>query len=140
MAVRGRTLGDHRLRRPVKVDSRTAPARRSLSFVRARGNAETSVRGANVRTIISAAIGGLLGFGAAALAVAAAVLLAAGVGGGILVRKRPGEARVLNYDPSDVVIKAAATGVAALLVLVVFVAVYFWLRRQENRRKRLTSN
>lgn len=140
MAVRGRTFGDHRLWRPVKVDSRTAPARRSLSFVRARGNAGTSVRGANVRSIISAVIGGLLGFGAAALAIGAVVLLAAGVGGGILVRKRPGEARVLNYDPSDVVIKAAATGAAALLVLVVFVAVYFWLRRQENRRKRLTSN
>jgi hypothetical protein len=62
------------------------------------------------------------------------VLLATGVGGGILVRERPGMGRVLNYDPSDVVLKGAAAGGAALFVLLVFVAIYFTLRRQDNRR------
>jgi hypothetical protein len=87
-----------------------------------------------MRTIFSAAIGGLMGFGAALLAIGAAVLLAAGVGGGILVRERPGTARVLNYDPSDVVLKAAATGGAAMLVLAAFVAIYVSLRRRDRRR------
>jgi hypothetical protein len=87
-----------------------------------------------MRSIISAAIGGLMGFGAALLAIGAAVLLAAGVGGGILVRERPGTARVLNYDPSDVVLKAAATGGAAMLVLVAFVAICVSLGRRDRRR------
>ncbi|HEY7032782.1 MAG TPA: hypothetical protein VH482_15670, partial [Thermomicrobiales bacterium] len=65
-----------------------------------------------MRPILSAFVGGVLGFGAALLAIGAAVLFATGVGGGILVRERPGTARVLNYDPSDVVLKAVATGVA----------------------------
>jgi hypothetical protein len=86
-----------------------------------------------MRSIFSAAIGGLMGFGAALLAIGAAVLLAAGVGGGILVRERPGTARVLNYDPSDVVLKAAATGGVAMLILVVFVAIYVSLRRRDRR-------
>lgn len=134
MAVRGRTFGDHRLRRPVKQDSRAVPARRSLSFVSGRGNAGTSLREIRVRSIISAAIGGLIGFGAALLAIGAVVLLVAGVGGGILVRERPGTARVLNYDPSDVVLKAAATGAAAMLVLIVFVAICIHLGRRDRRR------
>ncbi len=87
-----------------------------------------------MRPIFSAAIGGVMGFGAALLAIAAVVLLAAGVGGGILVRERPGSARVLNYDPSDVVLKAAATGGAALLVLVTFIAIYVYLRGRDRRR------
>jgi hypothetical protein len=92
------------------------------------------LRGIGVRSIISAAIGGVMGFGAALLAIGAAVLLAAGVGGGILVRERPGTARVLNYDPSDVVLKAAATGAAAMVVLIVFVAICIYLRRKDRRR------
>jgi hypothetical protein len=89
-----------------------------------------------VRPILSAFVGGILGFGAALLAIGAAVLLATGVGGGILVRERPGTARVLNYDPSDVVLKAVATGVASLLVFLVFVGIYWHLRRQDKQRWR----
>jgi hypothetical protein len=87
-----------------------------------------------MRSIISAAIGGLMGFGAVLLAIGAAVLLAAGVLGGILVRERPGSARVLNYDPSDVVLKAAATGGASILLLVVFVAMYVYMSSRDRRR------
>ncbi|HEY7032232.1 MAG TPA: hypothetical protein VH482_12915, partial [Thermomicrobiales bacterium] len=70
------------------------------------------------------------------LAIGAAVLFATGVGGGILVRERPGTARVLNYDPSDVVLKAVATGVASLLVFLVFVGIYWRLRRKDKQRLR----
>jgi hypothetical protein len=87
-----------------------------------------------MRSIFSTAIGGILGFGAALLAVGAGVLLIAGVGGGILVRERPGTARVLTYDPSDVVLKAVATGGAAMLVLIVFIAIYIYLGRRDRRR------
>jgi hypothetical protein len=86
-----------------------------------------------MRSIVSAAIGGVLGFGAVFLAIGAVVLLAAGVGGGILVRERPGTGRVLNYDPSAVVLRAAATGGAAIFVLVIFVATYVYLRRRDRR-------
>jgi hypothetical protein len=89
-----------------------------------------------VRSVISAIVGGILGFGAALLAIGAVVLLATGVGGGILVRERPGMARILNYDPSDVVLKAIATGVAAMIVLLVFGGIYWHLRRQDNRHRR----
>jgi hypothetical protein len=111
-------------------------ARRSLSFVDRRGNADAVVWRDEVRSIISAVVGGVLGFGAALLAIGAAVLLATGVGGGILVRERPGSARVLNYDPSDVVLKAMATGLASLLVFLVFIGWYWHLRRQDRRRPR----
>lgn len=89
-----------------------------------------------MRPILSAFVGGVLGFGAALLAIGAAVLFATGVGGGILVRERPGTARVLNYDPSDVVLKAVATGVASLLVFLVFAGIYWHLRRQDKQRWR----
>jgi|SRR5215217_3525185 len=99
-------------------------------------NVKRKAEGAVVRSILAAGIGGILGFGAALLAIGAVVLLATGVGGGILVRERPGTGRVLNYDPSDVVLRGIAMGAAALFVLLVFVAVFFLLRRQEKRRGR----
>jgi hypothetical protein len=42
----------------------------------------------------------------------------------------------LNYDPSDVVLKAVATGVASLLVFLVFVGIYWRLRRKDKQRLR----
>jgi hypothetical protein len=89
-----------------------------------------------MRSIVAAGIGGLLGFCAALLAIGAVVLLATGIGGGILVRERPGTGRVLNYDPSDVVLRGIATEAAAFFVLLVFVTIFFVLRRQEKRRAR----
>jgi hypothetical protein len=87
-----------------------------------------------MKALVSAAIGAALGFAGTLLAIGSAVLLAAGIGGGILVRQRPGTVRVLNFDPSDVVIRAVAVGAAALGVGLVFVGVYLNLRRQERRR------
>ncbi|MEA2583318.1 MAG: hypothetical protein QOF33_1403 [Thermomicrobiales bacterium] len=113
------------------------PTRRSLSFVRRPGNAETTNWRDEVRWVISVGIGGLLGFGATLLAIGAVVLLVAGIGGGVLVRERPGTARVLNYDPSDIVLRAAATGGAALLVFAIFMTMYVRLRRAENLRTRI---
>jgi hypothetical protein len=86
-----------------------------------------------MRTIISALLGGALGFAAAVLTISAVVLLATGVGGGILVRERPGTARVLNYDPSTVVLKACVIGILALAVLCVIIIVYISVRRAERR-------
>jgi hypothetical protein len=89
-----------------------------------------------LRSVISAVVGGVLAFVAAVLAIGAAVLLATGVGGGILVRERPWTGQVLNYDPSEVVLRGIATGAAALFVLLVYVGIYWRLRRQEKRRLR----
>ena len=89
-----------------------------------------------MRSIVVAGIGGLLGFGATLLAIGAGVLLATGIGGGILVRERPGTGRVLNYDPSDVVLRGAATAAGALLLLILFVAIHVSLSRQEKRSAR----
>src|SRR5262245_8052490 len=86
-----------------------------------------------VKVLVAAVLGATLGFAAALLAIGAAVLLAAGVGAGILVRARPRSACVLNYDPSDVVARAAGVALAALGVCLVFAWVYVALRRQELR-------
>lgn len=85
-----------------------------------------------MRSMVSAVVGGVLAFVAALLAIGAAVLLATGVGGGILVRERPWTARVLNYDPSDVVLRAVATGAAAFFLALVYVGIYWRLRRRER--------
>ena len=85
-----------------------------------------------MRSILSAIVGGLLSFTAMFLAIGAVVLLGTGVAGGILVRERPGTARVLNYDPSDTVLKAGVTGVAALVLVVLFVVVYVRLCRNDR--------
>jgi hypothetical protein len=78
-------------------------------------------------------LGAVLGFGAMVLAIGAGVLLLAGVGGGILVRGRPATARVLNYDPSDVVLRAAITGIAALVVAGIYVVILRRLQRPGRR-------
>jgi hypothetical protein len=93
-----------------------------------------------VRAILATFLGGAIGFLAAALAIGAIVLLATGVAGGLLVRERPGTARVLNYDPSDTVLKAGVTGGAALLLIAVFVAVYVRLKRAERRHRHAGRN
>jgi hypothetical protein len=76
-----------------------------------------------LRFLVSVTVGLVLGFITAALAIAAFVLLATGVGGGILVRSQPGTARVLNYDPSNVVEKALFPGAAALVMFILFIVV-----------------
>ena len=86
-----------------------------------------------MKSVLSLIIGAALSFTATMLAIGAVVLLLAGIGGGILVRERPGTARVLNYDPSDVVLRAAVTGVAALIVAGCYVALH---RRFRHRRGR----
>lgn len=86
-----------------------------------------------VRSWVSLIVGAVLGFGAMVLAIGAGVLLLAGIGGGILVRERPSTARVLNYDPSDVVLRAAITGAAALVVTGIYVVILRRLRRPERR-------
>jgi hypothetical protein len=81
-------------------------------------------------------LGALLSFGAMMLAIGAGVLLVAGIGGGILVRERPSTARVLNYDPSEVVLRAAVTGVAALIVASVYLVILRRLRMSERSKRR----
>jgi hypothetical protein len=89
-----------------------------------------------VRSIIAVGLGGFLGFGATLLAIGAVALFVAGAGGGFLARAEPGMARVLNYDPSDFVLKAAAIGGLALLLLLVFVVIDVRLRARDKRRAR----
>jgi hypothetical protein len=85
-----------------------------------------------VKSLVSVILGAALGFGAMVLAVGAGVLFLAGIGGGILVRERPSTARVLNYDPSEIVLHAALTGVAAVTVAGVYIVILRRLRRAER--------
>jgi hypothetical protein len=94
---------------------------------------------ARMRSIVTAVLGGALGFAATFLAIGAIVLLGTGVAGGVLVRERPGTARVLNYDPSDTVLKAAVLGGAALVLAALFLAIYLRLRRNDRRRWRMPT-
>jgi hypothetical protein len=84
-----------------------------------------------LRSLVSLVLGVLLGFAVAALAIFAGVLLATGVGGGILVRRQPGTARVLGYDPSHVVEKSLYPGVAALILLAIFILIARRIGRRE---------
>ena len=86
-----------------------------------------------MRSIIALVCGALLGFAASALAVVAAVLLLAGVGGGILARQRPVAARLLNYDPSSTILLSVAVGVAALALGALFIVIDARLRRASRR-------
>jgi hypothetical protein len=85
--------------------------------------ADSPERSAVLRSLISLVIGALIGFATAALAIFAGVLLATGVGGGILARRQPGTARVLGYDPSHVVEKSLHPGAAALILLAIFILI-----------------
>jgi len=85
-----------------------------------------------VKSFVSFICGAALSFGAMVLAIGAGVLLIAGIGGGILVRERPATARVLNYDPSEVVLRAAITGIAALFVALIYLVILRRLRRTER--------
>lgn len=86
-----------------------------------------------VKSLLTMILGAVLGFGATVLAIGSVVLLLAGLGGGILVRERPSTARVLNYDPSDVVLRAAFTGVAALAVASLYIVILRRLRCADRR-------
>jgi disulfide bond formation protein DsbB len=86
-----------------------------------------------VRLLVSMVVGGIIGFLAAFLAIAAVVLLFTGVAGGILIRERPGTARVLNYDPSDVVLKAGVTGAASIVVFAIFFVIVHKSRPRRHR-------
>lgn len=86
-----------------------------------------------MKSLLTMILGAVLGFGATVLAIGSVVLLLAGLGGGILVRERPSTARVLNYDPSDVVLRAAFTGVAALAVASLYIVILRRLRCSDRR-------
>lgn len=88
-----------------------------------------------MKAVVSASVGLIVGFGAALLTIGAIVLLLTGVAGGILVRERPTTGRVLNYDPSDVVLRAAAVAAVALIAWGLYVAIYVRLRRAQRSRQ-----
>lgn len=64
-----------------------------------------------------------LGFAIALAAIAAVALAAIGVGGHVLAVREPGLGRVLGFDPSQVARRATIPGVAALVLLVVYVVI-----------------
>lgn len=89
--------------------------------------------GEAVKRFVVMVVGAAIGFVATMLAIGAVVLLLAGIGGGILVREQPGTKQVLNYDPSNVVLRALVTGAAALVVAALYLVVWRRLSRRGGK-------
>jgi uncharacterized BrkB/YihY/UPF0761 family membrane protein len=89
-----------------------------------------------VRRLIPLIAGFGLGFAIVAATVSATALFVIGVGGHLLARNDKSAATTISFDPSTVAARSPIPAAIAVLLLVLFVIIYFRLRRAERRYDR----
>ena len=89
-----------------------------------------------MRRLIPLIAGFGLGFAIVAATVSATALFVIGVGGHLLARSDRSAATTISFDPSTVAARSPIPAAIAVLLFILFIAIYFRLRRAERRHSR----
>lgn len=89
-----------------------------------------------MRRLIPFIAGFGLAFAIVGATVSATALFVIGIGGHLLARSDAAAATTISFDPSTVAARSPIAAAAALLLSILYVVIYFGLRRSELRYER----